>query len=163
MESKPIPFTVCAPLGLVAVGDYLDRTHNTPGADRISPKTRLLGALDVAVALARPLARSIVAWEGIIIQTKQYLPEYWKRGLTPLFVYLGVPEDVAFARIEARSGKKRSDLSGNGKIVTGRINAARNVVHWALIEQKQPALLLDGTLPLERLAEQVMAELVKLR
>jgi len=163
VEAEPVAFTTCPALRLVAVGDYLDRSHNTPGADRISPKTRLLGALDQAIALATPYARPIVAWEGIILQTKQYLLEYWKRGLTPLFVYLGIPEAVAFARIEARSGKARIALSGQGRIVTGRINTARNIVHWARIEQQQPTLLLDGTEPLERLAEKVMAELVKLR
>jgi len=159
---KPVQFTACPKLGLVAVGDYKDRTHNTPGADRISPKTRLLGSLDYAVQLSTGWKQPIVAWEGIIIQTRQYLPEYQQRGLTPLFVYLAVPADTAFARIELRSGKTRAQLSGNGKIILGRIITSLNIVSWAH-EQKQSTMILDGREPLERLAEKVMAELVRLR
>ncbi len=65
--TTPPAFTVLPALKMVLIGDYQDPAVHTPGADRLSPKSRLLGALDDAALAARGLYgddAGVVAWEG---------------------------------------------------------------------------------------------------
>jgi len=136
------PMTFLPRLRFVLIGDYVTSV-NTPGADAIHSKVELLHALDIAAGIARANLPMAVAWEGIIIMTRQYHHEYLQRGLTPLYVVLRVPIEECFNRIRLRSGKSREDLSGNGKIVEDRAHSVDRLAEW-LTEQGGEMLWLDG-------------------
>lgn len=144
-------------LGVVLIGGYLDWGNKTPGADRIRDKKSLLEALDAAVAQGQAAGYWALAWEGILLQTRAYHPEYLARGLAPAYGVLTLPDALAFDRIYGRSGKRRSDLSGNGKIITGRARSVARLSAWltaqpgALVEQW------DATQPPSELGKLVLA------
>lgn len=137
------PMTLLPKLQFLLIGDYVSANVNTPGADAIHSKVELLRTLDRAVEIARAHLPMAVAWEGIIIMTRQYHPEYLQRGLNPLYVVLRVPLEDCFNRIRLRSGKAREDLSGNGKIVEDRARSVDRLAEW-LTTQGGDVLWLDG-------------------
>ncbi len=80
--------------------------------------------------------------------TKQYLPEYRARGLTPLVVLLDPPLDACFDRIYQRSGKDRSQLRDEAN-VSRRVATARNLAQWCAEQLGEAAVLTlsDGAAP----------------
>ena len=150
-------FTVLARLHLVLVGDYV-RANNTPGADRLRSKRHLLEALDHAVELAQAFEAHMV-WEGIILMTRQYLPEYLARGLTPLYIVLDVLDETAFERLALRSGRPRTELKHQGGIVVARAKSVRRLAEWLAIQRGAEVVWLTSALSPEKMAQCVVEEL----
>ena len=172
-HTSPI-LTVLPSYQLVLVGGYIgERFLKTPGVDRISSVDAQLAALRHATAMALSRAagssedRWAVVWEGITICNMQWHPRYLAHGLAPVYVMLATESeasdiDLCFARIQTRSNKRREDLARNGATVLGKIGAVRNLMDW-LPAQGALVLKLDPRKPAERLAEDIIGQLITLR
>lgn len=147
-------FTAAPNLRVIGIGDYRDETIKTPGADRIRNKAALLAALDQAIYAATEYGYRTIAWEGIMLMTRQYHPEYLKRNLLPVYISLEPPLDVCFDRIAKRSGKTREELKRGGKIVTDRAAASERLSHW-FAEQGAPVYGFQEEPPLDAIASTI--------
>lgn len=132
----------------ILVGNYL-RGINTPGVDALrGGKAGILQALDVAVHVAHASPRAAkltwIGWEGIIILTRMYHQELLARNLEPVYLVVDTPEAECFARIEGRSGKRRADLKGHGKIVVGRARGVVSLAKWLGEQPGSYVTALDG-------------------
>lgn len=143
--------TVLPGAGVMLVGDYITGMK-TPGADAMGGKFTLMAALDETIRGARQNGYWGLAWEGIIIQTRQYHGPYVLRQLKPCYGVIRVTDDLAFDRIYQRSAKPRERLKKNGQIV---IDRARGVARLGAWLATQPDALVEewlGTEPPEILA-----------
>lgn len=152
---KKLTFTRLPRYRAVLVGEYVDRTQTTAGVDRLSPKPLILEALDMAVDQVGQLEWEYVVWEGIIIMTRQYHPEYVKRGLNTRYVFLDIDPETCIRRVLARSGKAPEDLKGGGDIVRRRHKLINNLRTWAHSVRAVPGrthrtTVLDATQPASR-------------
>ena len=130
--------TLLPQLNVALVGNYTATAPKTTGCDAIrGGKAGILATLDRALALCT----GTIAWEGIIIMTRQYHAQLLARDLCPVYVSLGTPLDDCFARIEARSGKTRAQLKQNGGIV---VNRHRSVQRLAAYFYSQGAPVYEG-------------------
>lgn len=150
-------FTVAPNVATLAIGDYLS-PNKTPGADRIRTKELLLASLDAALVLASASGYRTIAWEGIMLMTRQYHPQYLARSLSPFYAMMDTPLDECFNRIEARSGHSREGLKKGGGIVTSRAASAAKLMSW-FESQGAATLWLRGDDPLPKNALRVVEAL----
>ncbi|RJO61027.1 MAG: hypothetical protein C4542_07395, partial [Dehalococcoidia bacterium] len=100
-----VPLTAVRNFGIVLIGDYLTPSVKIPGVDRIGSKIEILNALEHACIQAKKAGYWAVAWEGVMLHTRQYHLYAAGRGLRTCYYVLRVPLETAFARIQARGGK----------------------------------------------------------
>ena len=152
-------FTFCPAIRLVMVGSYLGKRSRgiDGGAGQPGPRTKAtaLAALDVAMDKAAKISFD-VAWEGQIIQTRQYHhTELLPRGLHPLYVFLDVPYPIVVERILTLRGGRLTSVQSHGA-------DKRRLAAW-LEAEGASVLRLDGTAPIGYSAKQVRATLWTMR
>lgn len=132
-------YTVCFEHQLILVGDYTTDAR-TPGADKIRDQEKLLQALDEACHLAAHFGWDAVAWEGVMIITQVYFRHAVARGHRVVYLLLHLPEAMIFERIQARTGKTRDQLKGNGARVLRRV---RETILLAAYGRREGALVVE--------------------
>jgi hypothetical protein len=150
------PYTLNYHLRAVCIGDYVTTRYTAPGADRLRSGADRRQALEGAVGIAASRGWTTVAWEGIIIMTRQWPMFYRAHQWDARYVHLTPPLETCYARVEHRSGKPRSTLKGNGQIVASRARGVESMVAW-LRTTGAPIL----SLPEERSPQDHAASLVR--
>jgi thymidylate kinase len=144
---SPEGYTILPSWRFILVGEYM-REVNTPGADTFRNKAELLDFLTRAAQWVTERKEPwVVAWEGIIIMTRQYHEEYLRLGLSPLYLMLDTSLEECYRRIEVRSGKKQEDLKGNGEIVENRLGGVKRLADW-LSAQGAEVVRINGEAPI---------------
>lgn len=145
-KSPHTDFTVCPNLKMVLIGNYENITASTnAGADLITNKKNVLESLDTAITLAEP--GQMLVLEGIIVMTRQYLPEYKLRRLVTSHVFLDLPIELCIERVLSRSGKVLNDLKDQGRVIRDRHYAIDSMRAWSLVTLPDSTHLLDATRP----------------
>lgn len=126
---------------LLMLGKY-GVTRKCGGMDSIpTSDDRLYRALDAAFSSPQVLTIG----EGALINSMKMMEWFddnaCKYGRNVVVLHLAPSEDIQFDRIEGRSGKKRSDLVGNGKHVIRKNVQFVRVAEWIPANCKHVTLL----------------------
>jgi hypothetical protein len=128
------PLTMGQGQQIVLVGDYV--REKSGGVDVLPTRSKAAALAALDTALTRAPIGWPVAWEGIMIMTRQYHVELAQRG-HPLYVILDPGDHVCVERVQQRGA-----ISADYKKISARGNYARSTCNW-LWEQGATVLSLS--------------------